>query len=306
VEGEKEARLGEYSMQEILKLIEENGGPDGLDLSGKDLSDIDLSERAIKAELEKFRERVPGEMPVWYSELLGGANLAGANLERVNLTHADLRSAILAHTNLQEAILCYADLIGTILVGADLKGADLEGANLRWAGLINADLRGAYLEEAALDHALLEGADLRGAYLEGAALDKASLKDADLRGAHYRPSILQGADLAGAKRDWQTTPITEGMLEVAFALTGITSALAGVFATMGSFGPSLTVVLLLVISLSAAGSLTLYYTYLNQRGLSLDLRSVAFNPYGWLLLSSGGIWVFAIILILQKTLTHGC
>jgi len=35
--------MSEYTREEILKLIEENGGPEGLDLSGKDLSGIDLS-----------------------------------------------------------------------------------------------------------------------------------------------------------------------------------------------------------------------------------------------------------------------
>ena len=48
----KEAPLSEYTREEILKLIEENGGPEGLDLSGKDLSGIDLNKRAIGTELE--------------------------------------------------------------------------------------------------------------------------------------------------------------------------------------------------------------------------------------------------------------
>ena len=47
--------MSEYTREEILKLIEENGGPGGLDLSGKDLSGIDLSREAIEAELEKAR-----------------------------------------------------------------------------------------------------------------------------------------------------------------------------------------------------------------------------------------------------------
>jgi len=34
--------MSEYTREEILKLIEENGGPEGLDLSGKDLSGIGL------------------------------------------------------------------------------------------------------------------------------------------------------------------------------------------------------------------------------------------------------------------------
>ena len=60
--------MSELTREEILKLIEENGGPQGLDLSGKDLSGIDLGREAIAAELEKARETVPDEIPVWCSE----------------------------------------------------------------------------------------------------------------------------------------------------------------------------------------------------------------------------------------------
>ena len=44
--------MSEYTREELLKLIQENSGPEGLDLSGKDLSGIDLNERAIGTELE--------------------------------------------------------------------------------------------------------------------------------------------------------------------------------------------------------------------------------------------------------------
>jgi len=42
-----------YTREEILKLIEENGGPEGLDLSGKDLSGIDLGREATVVEVER-------------------------------------------------------------------------------------------------------------------------------------------------------------------------------------------------------------------------------------------------------------
>ncbi len=44
--------MSEYTREELLKLIQENSGPEKLDLSGKDLSGIDLNERAIGTELE--------------------------------------------------------------------------------------------------------------------------------------------------------------------------------------------------------------------------------------------------------------
>ena len=55
--------MTDYTTQEIVKLIEEHGGPKGLDLSGKDLSGIDLGREAIKVELEKFREKVADRTP---------------------------------------------------------------------------------------------------------------------------------------------------------------------------------------------------------------------------------------------------
>ena len=41
-------------------------GPEGLDLSGKDLSGIDLGREAIQAELEKVRERAPDMLKKWF------------------------------------------------------------------------------------------------------------------------------------------------------------------------------------------------------------------------------------------------
>ena len=89
----EEAPLSEYTREEILKLIEENDGPEGLDLSGKDLSGIDLGREAIKAELEKALKSAPGETPVWYSESTEGINLEGINLEGARLSEADLGEA---------------------------------------------------------------------------------------------------------------------------------------------------------------------------------------------------------------------
>ena len=44
--------MSECTREELLKLIEENDGPEELDLSGKDLSGIDLNKRVIEVELE--------------------------------------------------------------------------------------------------------------------------------------------------------------------------------------------------------------------------------------------------------------
>ena len=122
--------MSEYTREEILKLIEHNGGPEGLDLARKDLSDIDLGYRAIQAQLEKARQRTTDETPVWLSEEtrgidLQGADLTGANLQEAKLWDANLQGAYLARTNLQGAILWYAKLQGAYLGRANLQGAKL-------------------------------------------------------------------------------------------------------------------------------------------------------------------------------------
>ena len=96
--------MSEYTREEILKLIEENGGPEGLDLSGKDLSGIDLGREAIEAELEKVRERAPDGRPVWCSEATTGINLAGANLQGANLGQAKIQGADLRDTRLKRTV----------------------------------------------------------------------------------------------------------------------------------------------------------------------------------------------------------
>jgi uncharacterized protein YjbI with pentapeptide repeats len=187
-------RMSEYTREEILKLIEENGGPEGLDLSGKDLSGIDLTRQAIQAELEKVRESTPDRTPVWFSEETNGINLQGANLSRANLQEAYL----LLGANLQEADLLGANLQGASLWSANLQEARLLGANLRRAGLGQANLQEADLAVANLQEADLWGANLQEANLLGANLQGAKLGRANLQGANLRVANLQEANLAGA------------------------------------------------------------------------------------------------------------
>jgi hypothetical protein len=133
----------------VLRVLEEHGGPEGLDLSGRDLSDIDLSKKVIMDEVRQkgYSDRVH---PVWQSESTGGINLRGANLRGTNLSGAKLGFACLRQTNLQEAdlretVLRYADLEDAVLWDARLEDADLERANLRGANLFGARFLDTYL-----------------------------------------------------------------------------------------------------------------------------------------------------------------
>ena len=135
--------MSEYTREEILNMIEEAGGPENLDLSGKDLSGIDLSREAISKQLEKYGEKNPDEIPAWFSE------------ERQGI---DLRRAIL-----KEANLSGAHLQGAELRAAHLEGASLEGAHLEKVDLIVAkSLAQAYFYAAWLDRTRMTKDQLSG------------------------------------------------------------------------------------------------------------------------------------------------
>jgi hypothetical protein len=173
----RETPLSDYTRQEILKQIEENDGPGGLDLSGKDLAGIDLGRDAIKAELERFRETKPDEIPVWYSEKTEGINLKGAKLQRAALWFANLQRAELWEADFQGAFLWYADLKGASLLDVNLQGALLGQADLREADLFGADLQGSELSYSHLEKVdFFAAKSLKGAYFHNVFLDNTRMR----------------------------------------------------------------------------------------------------------------------------------
>jgi uncharacterized protein YjbI with pentapeptide repeats len=216
----EDLRMSEYTREEILKLIEENGGPRGLDLSGRDLQYIDLGKAAVAVELEEFREKNPDERPVWFT-LEGGINLEGTsfmeaslqgalldgaklqeaflwevNLQETNLSRANLESAFLGDANLQGAILWQANLQEANLSKANLQGANLGGANLQGAFLSQANLQEAILGYANLREADLYGAQLQGVYLGNSHLEKVDFFVAEsLEGAYFYNAFLDDTRL---------------------------------------------------------------------------------------------------------------
>jgi hypothetical protein len=128
------------TVERLLLLIEKNCGAEHLDLSGKDLSNLRLTPKA----LAKIRQKRNLEgQPVWLMEN-GGINLNGVNLSWAVLTGADLTEA-------------------------SLQNADLRGAMLEHVDFIDADLSNAFLWDASLDFAVLDGTKLQGANLFGAS-----------------------------------------------------------------------------------------------------------------------------------------
>jgi uncharacterized protein YjbI with pentapeptide repeats len=214
---------------ELLRLIEENGGPEGLDLRGATFvgngpsdepgdNPIDLTPKALAPLAAACGQAKGGCRPAWFWPR-GGVNLRATQLQRARLVGAQLQAADLIGSELQgadlegaelqgaflsDAQLQHANLEGAQLGGADLQRAHLKGADLLEAELRGADLRSAELDEADLSDAQLERALLCGAELEGAILSYAQLEGADLRGATLHGAALYqarlpGADLRGAQ-----------------------------------------------------------------------------------------------------------
>ena len=180
--------MSEYTREEILKMIKDNGGPEGLDLSAAGLAGLDLGWRAIEEELKRVRENDPQASPTWYSRETEGINLRQANLlladcEETNLARADLERAELWDGMFSRARLWEANLRKAILTSAALDEADLSGANLQEATLPWTDLRGANLRGARLEAVdLFSAENLEGVHLCGAFLDRTKMRWEQLGG----------------------------------------------------------------------------------------------------------------------------
>jgi len=123
--------------EDVEQLLQQEGSPDKLNLSGMNLRGIDLSGLNLSA------------------AMIGGANLDGANLSKANLSAANLNGADLSRANLSDANLSKADLSRANLSNAELSGANLSHADLYEANLTDAKIDEGQLDKAQLLHKLL-------------------------------------------------------------------------------------------------------------------------------------------------------
>jgi len=197
--------------EELLRLIEENGGPAGLDLRGARLLNdgptedtisnaIDLSPEALAPLAHAWRQASGGSSPAWLNSS-GGIELWDAQLALTYLGHARLPRASLSGANLRRAHLSDAELRGAYLQGANLQGAYLHGTQLQGANLENARLQAAELVATDFQDARLGGAKLQAAMIlfanfQGAQFNFAQLGEVDmyvaesLDGAHWHGAVL--------------------------------------------------------------------------------------------------------------------
>jgi uncharacterized protein YjbI with pentapeptide repeats len=147
-----------WTRERLEAAIAENGGPEGLDLAGTDLSYLELQRMDLHGiVLSRWNE----EGTEVITANLQGVNLWDANLEKAIMWCVGLQRANLVDTDLQEAILYSAKLQWAVLGDANLEKANLRNASLQGTSLLYTKLRGANLGHANLQSADLRFADLR-------------------------------------------------------------------------------------------------------------------------------------------------
>ena len=151
----------EITLDELLNLIEVNGGSRKLDFGGCDFHDIDLSRTAIAPRVDGWLEENPNEDPPWLTHG-GSVALHEVSLNEARFWGANLRGASLLGARLVKCAIHQTVLDDAILWSTDFTEASIgHGVTFRRAGFSNADLRGVDLF-----HAHLEGAYWLGAHLD--------------------------------------------------------------------------------------------------------------------------------------------
>lgn len=207
------SQKADISTQQIAAMLHKSGPGDRLDLSGRFLAYLDLSDLNFKgASLAR-------------SDLYGadftGANLSGADLSGTRLDRSVLIRANLAGANVSDATILrptiYSDMssnpadapkfqganLRRIQVQADLSGADFRGADLTAANFSPLESRPGQGTLVTLARNVLKGCDFSGARMQRADLTKAVLwfarfTGADLTDANFTGADLSRADFAGA------------------------------------------------------------------------------------------------------------
>jgi uncharacterized protein YjbI with pentapeptide repeats len=191
-------KMSELTPEQILDLIDKSDTK-GLDLSGKDLENIDLSHNKAAELGQKYGENLPKGIRRYENDIFtfnltifDGEKIRPVNLQDAKLCGANLEGVDgFEKANFQKADLTHANLQGLWLSDANMQGAWCINTNLQNARLCHANLRNARLIFTNLQKADLEGVDLQGAQLLGTTLEGAYLFEANLRGAKFFTKLLK-------------------------------------------------------------------------------------------------------------------
>jgi len=224
----------EMTARQITEMLHNAKSGERMDLSGRDLTYLDLSALDFKGATLARTDLYGADFT---GANLKGADLTGARLDRAVLIRADLSGASLAGATILRPTI-YSDLNNNLadaprFSGANLTGikvqADLSGADFRGADLTDADFHpledrpgegtlvtlrknvvkscdfsGATLvranfAESVLTFSRMTGADLTGANLAYADLSKVDFQGANLTGANLTGADVDGANFVGSK-----------------------------------------------------------------------------------------------------------
>ena len=174
----------------------------GVDLSGQNLSDVDLEDADLSHANLAGTTLVDAYLP--------GCDLSDANLSQANLTGADLYGVRIDNTNFENAIIQRSNMSNAwSMEGINFKSADLSGADLSSilsdeVDFSRAVMNGSNLQWvrielfASFDQANLDGADLSHAYFHEVDFSNASLRNADLSEMNFSNGDFYNAEMGQA------------------------------------------------------------------------------------------------------------
>jgi uncharacterized protein YjbI with pentapeptide repeats len=114
---------------------------------------------------------------------LSGANLSNIDLSKAQLVGANLNMANLVNTNLSEANLTKASVVGANLGGANLRQTNLSEATFVYSNLAQAQMQGATLYKTDLQGANLANVELTGARISRSSFTNANIYQVKLPGS---------------------------------------------------------------------------------------------------------------------------
>ncbi|MBX3054969.1 MAG: pentapeptide repeat-containing protein [Anaerolineae bacterium] len=163
-----ERSMPKLTREDVICLIEDNGGPDGLDLSHYDLSGLNLRNLDLRG--------------IIFSTYKVGSRLhQSANLSNTNFTDSNLTRANLAFTDLHGASFWQASLYEAYLLGVRAQDASFSQSDMRRATMFGARLNGASFWRTKL---------------AGANLNAAHIADADMTEIDFGEGLLQEDEAA--------------------------------------------------------------------------------------------------------------
>ncbi|NQW23647.1 MAG: pentapeptide repeat-containing protein [SAR202 cluster bacterium] len=208
--------MSQYTTEQVLEMIVQNGGSANLNLSNEDLSNIDLSAPTIRKifveQVWRLRATAPPEAwnsrnnyQLWYSGIKRASDVRQRARERGTNAIGDPRASLVAVK--RGVILSGSDLSSANCTGALLQGSDLEGTKFTNAYMYQADFSGARLWDAQFEHTKLNRAKFKvfrpaPGQIQKTALQNANFSWTDFSGEEFEDVLLMHCKFDKARITW--------------------------------------------------------------------------------------------------------